>query len=301
VAVKAVAAGEAHSIALDTNGDIWVWGNGDWGQTANCPNPSPVPCKINKPTGVGKFTGITAGLYHNLAIDDTGRVWGWGKNLFNELGTGKAHSSTKSLSNDHENDDEKDGKDEDKKRSSSSELTLVKFPAGFKVPIVQVAAGQHSLALDANGNVWAWGANWAGQLGDGTDKERSTPVMLPNFKAKAIVAGTYHSLAIGTDANSSVYTWGENSEGQLGLGNTENRNRPTRISDSQLKDAIQIAGGFKHSMVLTKTGQVYTFGQNNLGQLGIGNSRGKLVPTLVSSVSGVIAISAGDNHCLIVS
>jgi hypothetical protein len=90
-----------------------------------------------------------------------------------------------------------------------------------------VAAGDaHSLAVREDGTLWAWGRNWAGQLGDGTTTRRSTPVQVLT-NVRSVTAGGYHSLAVREDG--TLWAWGWNGVGQLGDGTTENRSTPVQV------------------------------------------------------------------------
>jgi hypothetical protein len=98
--------------------------------------------------------------------------------------------------------------------------------------------------------------------------------------------------------DASVYSFGLNAEGQLGQGDTTQRNSPALISS--LNGTIQIASGLTHCLVLLKTGQVYSFGRNTEGQLGLGDILQKNSPLLISSLSGrAIQIAAGQYHSLV--
>ncbi|MCM8816517.1 MAG: hypothetical protein NC913_03270 [Candidatus Omnitrophica bacterium] len=108
----------------------------------------------------------------------------------------------------------------------------VKGPTGtgFLSDIRQVAAGgRHSLALDKDGNVWAWGDNTSGQLGNGTNDDSNYPVAVIGLpEIKSVAAGLNHSLAIDKDGN--VWVWGYNGSGQFGNGSQESSNVPVKIS-----------------------------------------------------------------------
>jgi hypothetical protein len=99
-------------------------------------------------------------------------------------------------------------------------------------PIVAIDAGYyHSLALDKDGMVWAWGDNEDGQLGDGTTTDRWTPIKVRDIRSiKAISAGCGHSLAL--DKDGMVWAWGENYRGQLGDGTTIRHFVPIQVLES---------------------------------------------------------------------
>ena len=97
--------------------------------------------------------------------------------------------------------------------------------------VVAIAAGDgHGVALKADGTVWDWGANFYGQLGDGTTTQRNAPVRAIGVtNAVAIAAGQYHTLALKSDG--TVMAWGYNNNGQLGDGTNTNRSTPVVVTN----------------------------------------------------------------------
>jgi hypothetical protein len=157
--------------------------------------------------------------------------------------------------------------------------------------------GNHSLALANDGTVWAWGQNLFGQLGDGTNADRSTPVQVPNLSgATAVAAGTAHSLAL--KANGTVLAWGSNAFGQLGDGTTVPRNIPAQVQN--LSEIQTIAAHSGHNLALRTSGFVQAWGWNARGQLGDGTTIDRPFPVQVSNLilSGVTSVAAGLSHSL---
>jgi hypothetical protein len=175
--------------------------------------------------------------------------------------------------------------------------TVVTWTASGQAPVpglsgvVAVAAGtHHKLALEADGSVWAWGANWYGEVGDGTTEVRSAPTRVSGLSTvKAIAAGASHSLAICTDG--TLWAWGNNGAGQLGDGTTTNRSVPVRVSG--LSAVVAVAGGATHTLALRSDGTVWAFGSNSQGLLGDGTTTNRSSPVQVVGLSGVTEIAAG--------
>ena len=170
---------------------------------------------------------------------------------------------------------------------------------------VRVAAGgSHTLAINENGHLYAWGNNNRGQIGNGENgassldktKNKKTPQRIgTDADWQAIAAGYDFSLALKKDG--TLYAWGANDSGQLGDGSTTNRNAPVKIgSDTNWKNII--AGG-AHSLALKSDGTLYVWGTNASGQLGNGIRTGELkAPTKISSDTDWTAIGAGNAHSL---
>ena len=159
----------------------------------------------------------------------------------------------------------------------------------------------HSLALENNGRVWAWGLNFRGEVGDNTTTKRLIPVQVHGVDnvgvltgVTALAAGGDHSLALKSDG--TVLGWGDNGSGQLGDGTTTNRLTPIQIQS--LTGIIAIAAGTSHSLALKSDGTVFAWGDNESGQLGDGATTRRLTPIQVQSLTGIIAIAAGTSYSL---
>lgn len=142
------------------------------------------------------------------------------------------------------------------------------------------AGGNFSLAIDRNSNLYAWGENKFGQLGTGDNKNRSKPI-----KIMSDVAFVYcgEDFVIAKKNDNSIYVWGNNTQGQLGLGDNKSRNKPTKFTIAEMKygyiETIACGGG--HVLALTTRGDLYGWGLNDKGQLGLGHNRNQLKPVIV--------------------
>jgi alpha-tubulin suppressor-like RCC1 family protein len=280
----AVAAGGGHSLVLDKDGNVYGAGDSSYGQlglgNVDCRVAIVYYCKaFTKISSLEdkNITAIAAGYVHSFAIDKNGNVYVSGDNDNGQLGLG-----------DH------DGRD-----------TFTKISLFDGKNIIVVAAGHyHSLALGSGGKVYAAGWNSGGQLGLGDAKYYNGFTEVSSLGGKniiAITAGYAHSLVLGSDGK--VYAAGDNSEGQLGLGDKNNRNIFTEVSSLGGKNIVAIYAGYTHSLALGDDGKVYAAGHNSEGQLGLGDSgygTDRNSFTEVSSLNGkrIIAISAGIYHSL---
>jgi len=169
--------------------------------------------------------------------------------------------------------------------------------AAFFITTPMVAAGgNHTIALRSDGTVWAWGSNQHGELGDGTDINRATPVKVQGLNnITAVAAGFDHTAVLRQDG--TVWTWGRNSNGQLGDDSTTDRVTPVQVQG--LSDITSIAAGAEHTIALKNNGTVWAWGRNGNGQLGDGIfSFNMTTPVQVQGLSNVKAIAAGYNHSI---
>ncbi len=128
------------------------------------------------------------------------------------------------------------------------------------------AGGNHSLAVERDGGLWAWGDNQSGQLGDGSGQQRSSPVKVGTDNDwTAVAAGSKHSLGLRAGG---LYAWGANDEGQLGNGTNSNAPAPVKIDGN----FVFIAAGGYHSIASKPDGSVWAWGASDRGQVGPGAS-----------------------------
>ena len=190
-------------------------------------------------------------------------------------------------------------------RSSGESLSALPLP-GAAVKSTVAMGGGHTLAVDDDGKLWAWGKNDKGQLGDGTTENRNAPVEIANDGARwvAVAAGLSFSVAI--DSEGKLWAWGSNIAGQLGIGTTEDSLAPRQVGGPVSWRAI--AAGNYHVLALDDNGVLYTWGDNGAGQLGRVLSSGVVgFPLTFSSTPAQAdangngpwkAVSAGGAHSL---
>ena len=148
----------------------------------------------------------------------------------------------------------------------------------------------HSGAITENGDLYMWGYNGHGQLGNGASTQRLTPTKIMS-NVKAVGLGYDHSAAI--TESGDLYTWGDNYYGQLGDGTTTDRYTPTKI----MSNVKAVSLGHHHSAAITENGDLYMWGENYHGQLGDGthgSTNDRYTPTKI--MSNVKAVSLDEWH-----
>eukprot|EP01133_Synstelium_polycarpum_P010231 gene10231-11922_t len=169
-----------------------------------------------------------------------------------------------------------------------------------------VAGWEHVAVLTSDGELFTWGNNAHGQLGHGlaVGKCQTTPRRVDSFKSTAITmvaAGGDHTIAV--DSTHFVYSWGAGRSGQLGHGVLTPQNLPKRIEEFAAgTKVLAIAAGYAHTLLLKKSGDLFVFGANEQGQLGIGLSKSQPVPKRLDMGNVIIhggrisQIAAGHSH-----
>ncbi|WP_028183214.1 RCC1 domain-containing protein [Salinispora arenicola] len=272
--VTAIAAGDEHSLALTSTGTVLAWGRNRFGQLGDETNTSrSTPVTVSLPPNT-TVTAIAAGHTHSLAITSAGTALAWGRNFSGQLGDGTTNDSNKPVA--------------------------VNLPPGTTVTAIAAGDG-HSLAVTSAGTALAWGRNFAGQLGDGTTNDSTTPVTVsvaPGTTVTDIAAGRVHSLAI-TSAGTAL-GWGRNGSGQLGDGTTDDSTTPTTVSPPTGTAFTAVAAGEDHSLAVTSAGTALAAGDNLYGQLGDGTntSSNTFVTVSLPPSTTITAIAVGRFHNL---
>jgi alpha-tubulin suppressor-like RCC1 family protein len=256
--VVAIAAGWDAGVALKSDGSVWTWGKNDRGQLGDGTNVS-----SSTPTRVaalkGRVTAIAAGLDFVLVLMSDGTVWGWGFNYAGQLGNGDYTDSPTPVA-----------------------------VQGLTAKVVAIAAGKaHSLAIEADGSVWAWGDNGSNQLGRHTaEAYQSMPLRVDGLggRAVAVAGGLEHSAVILTDG--TVWTWGR---AFIPSGDYMGSDTPMQMPG--LAGVKQVVGGWDFFVALEANGSVRSWGEN-LDTLGDGTGNDSLTnPVAVLGLDkGVTAI-----------
>lgn len=292
--IVAISGGGSYALALTSSGQVVGWGLDNTGQLGDAARPgsqSNIPIPVCEVGGCdnGQLSGIKAvaagASGTSLALTTSGTVLAWGNNSNGQVGNG-----------------------------TTGPFFGIHIPQPVCAPggctagnltgiaAISAGAGDNEMALTTSGAALAWGANSAGQLGNGTQTDAPLPtqVSIPaSDTVSAISAGAFGALALTTTG--TVLSWGSVNGGTLrqpGLGNGDVNGSTTPVALSLPPIAAIAAGDFANSMVLTTAGQVLTWGNNGSGQLGQDNGYGGQsltpVPPAMPADTVVTAVSSGS-------
>jgi alpha-tubulin suppressor-like RCC1 family protein len=195
-----VSGGYLHACAIKQDGTLWCWGT-----NASLQLGAPTVAMLYEPGQVqgSDWKQVVTGASHTCAIKMDGSLWCWGGNDSGQLGN----------------------------TSIATDLNAkTSVPAPIAGTWMNVTAGRsHTCGVMSDQSLWCWGNNTDGQLGISSSTSQSTPVavMVPGRAWAAVSAGQSHTCALATDG--SLWCWGNNVGGQLGIGSYDKRQEPTQV------------------------------------------------------------------------
>eukprot|EP01127_Copromyxa_protea_P022983 TRINITY_DN8483_c0_g1_i1.p1 TRINITY_DN8483_c0_g1~~TRINITY_DN8483_c0_g1_i1.p1 ORF type:complete len:370 (-),score=40.36 TRINITY_DN8483_c0_g1_i1:34-1143(-) len=267
--MTAVACGHEHTLILDIAGQAWSTGACGSAQTGHLETKYQFEVIRDQ---LSPYTQIAAGKTHSLFLDDKGKISSVGGNTQGQLG--------------YDSDD-----------SYSSIIRHVRLPEKVK----SISCGwQQSFAITESGQLFGWGCNIFSMLGDGTMCNSVLPVLIMKNEVEKVASGVAHTIALTRDGQ--LYVWGSNKNSQLGLPtSTRLVSSPTKLElPLEANDTIiDVAVGWYHTVILTKNGSVYLWGDNRVGQLGLGEDFA-YSPTRNAKLNNIKSIGCGSQHSLFV-
>lgn len=275
-----VAVGGAHTCALTTSGAAWCWGRGEFGQLGVAPpattcsfETQALPCSLAPVAVQGgrSFTRLTAGGTHTCGLTGAGAAYCWGHNNAGQLGD----NSTTNSFNDRQ----------DAPVAVAGGLVFSALSAG---PL-------HTCGITAAGAAHCWGANVRGGIGDGSTTNRPVPVPVTGGLTfvQITTGGLASGISCGLTGAGAAFCWGENLEGQLGIGTPDDVAHPAPVPVSGGISFSSLATGTSHNCGVTSAGSGSCRGANVLGSLGDGTMTQRAVPTPVSGGLSFTQIGGG--------
>lgn len=250
------------AFAIKTDGTLWGWGNNAFGQLGNGTTTN-----TNVPTQIGvanNWKSISVGGLHTIGLKTDGTIWAWGDNSVGQLGISIATSNT-------------------------FIPTQVDTCTHWK----QIAAGvEHSIGLKTDGTLWAWGRNTVGQLGDGgvIGTYTDTPVQIGTATNwQSVFQCQENSIAIKNDG--TLWVWGGNVLGELGLGAITMTNVPTQVGTSNNWKSFITENAF--SLGQKTDGSIWACGNNGSGQYGNATSTNTDTPIQTVNPNNWASINIG--------
>lgn len=317
---NAVQTGANHCIVLKTDGTLWTWGNNSNGQIGNGGSSD-----IFNPYQVGwaddwSTVGTGKSSAHNLAIKNNGTLWAWGDNFYGQLGfdAGQDYSTPQQVgtasdwhkaycgmffsiaiktdstlwgwgSNEFGQVDE----------SNSDNFILVPTQISQDSSWTELSCGDaHCLALNSAGDMYAWGYNLLGTVGNGNSGVGSNATLqhiATEHTWLSVAAGDSHSLAVRSD--NTLWSWGASAYGELGNGMLNSQNSlPAQVGTQS--DWAKVFSGEYCSFGIKTDGTLWAWGQNAYGELGIGNNENQLSPVQVGTENNWASVQSGRNHTI---
>jgi hypothetical protein len=270
---KSVAVGYAHTAAIKTDGTLWNWGKNNYGQSGD--NTVALKSSPVQTTAFGtNWKNVASGNLHCAAIKTDGTLWCWGRGDNGALG-------------------DNDG------NAKSSPVQTITYATNWK----SVACGiDYTAAIKTDGTLWAWGDNYAGQLGDNTSNDKSSPVqtVARGTNWKQVSCKSRHTSAIKTDG--TLWLWGSNNFGQLGDNTNTYRSSPVQTFTGGI-NWKQVSCGLYHTAATKIDGTLWGWGSGDMGQLGnnitvfnlAGERRSSPVQTVAFGTNWK-QVSCGDYH-----
>ncbi len=270
--VVTVSAGDFHTCAVLETGTAWCWGANNQGQLGDSSNDdSPDPVQV---TGLTNVAAVASGGEHTCARLSGGTLWCWGKNDKGQLG--------------------------DNSTTARNAPVAVQEGDGLDLALSVTAGSKHTCAVKTDNTPWCWGDKGSGRLGDDSNTDQPTPVMVDPASVSALdvviemFAGEKHTCAVAMTG--APWCWGDKADGRIGDGADTTQPVPVPVS---MGNVVTMAAGLKHTCALDTSGAGWCWGAGADGQIGDGATSERVTPVAVYVGSGFttgLEITVGWMH-----
>ncbi|MFD2600750.1 T9SS type A sorting domain-containing protein [Flavobacterium suzhouense] len=254
-----IAAGAFHTLAIKANGTLWGWGNNSYQQLTGT-GARLVPTQIGSATD---WVEVACGSYFTIARKSNGTLWAWGKNGDGELGIGSSGGSTIGVPT-----------------QIGTDTNWNHVDAGFAFAV----ASKNT----EGANLWAWGSNTNGQLGDNTTVNKNSPIPVGgDVHYDSFSVGLLHVIAVKSD--NTLWSWGRNMFGELGIGSTTDSYTPVQVGTND--QWTHVSCGASHTFAQTANGDSFLWGRNHYGQVGNTTVIDQTTPFFLSTCSTITGLN----------
>jgi alpha-tubulin suppressor-like RCC1 family protein len=321
--------GARHTCAGKGDGSLWCWGYNRWGQLGNGElgvgngfGGQNLPAQVLGLSAVKSFSG---GGSHSCALGPGGGLACWGLNSVGQLGDGEGGSqpTPKAVEGLVDLVDISGGKEFTCAAMGDGQLSC--WGQGYggqlgdglglpsKVPTSVLVEGsvsdfdvgaEHACAIDDGGDVYCWGSGSNGKLGNGDDESQSEPVLAMGG-ALQVSCGGYHTCLVAVDGQ--AWCWGDRHWGQLGNGAEWLGYSAFPVKPVGLPEVTYVSAGGGHTCAVEQGGQVWCWGKNGKGQVGVSNLDYKQLPfaegypVAVVGIDSAASLATGDSHTCVLS
>lgn len=263
---KSISAGLENVNAISSDGNLWAWGGGTYGQSGT--TTKTVPTQIST---TSDWESVVCSSTFTILLKTDGSLWSMGRNHRGQLGLGNT--------------------------TNRSSPTQVGNLSEWKT----VSAGDDfTLAVKKDGTLWTWGYNGQGQLGLSNITSRSSPTQVGNLANWSLVAaGRYHSIAVKTDG--TLWTWGDNTAGQLGIGTINTKySSPVQVGSLTTWSTPYAANYGNYSFCKQTNNTMWSWGDGSYGVTGQGVNTGRSSPSFMAIGYGPewLTVAPSLSHCL---
>jgi alpha-tubulin suppressor-like RCC1 family protein len=262
-----VSGGYDATCATRTGGTLWCWGNNAYGELGTGNTTSELSL-VQVGTSAG-WASVSVGQESACGTRTDSTLWCWGQNYAGQLGTGDTN------------------------------VHLSPVQAGTAADWASVSVGYSSAcATRTDGTLWCWGSNAYGQLGTGNYADQNSPTQVDTATDWATVSSQVAATACATRTDGTLWCWGDNTDGELGIGNTTSQPSPVQVGTATTWASVSTDGSLYTCATRTNR-TLWCWGDNTFGELGTNNTTSELSPVQVGTATTWGSVSAGNgaNTC----